>query len=280
TFKLLTAATALEQGITPERAYCCNGNIKVGENIFNCHKLSGHGEINMHTALKKSCNTYFISLGIKVGGQNLLFKAKRLGFGSPFFLAPDIATGSGNLPTEEDLLSDAATANFAFGQGALTATPVQIACLISAMANGGNAVTPRLIEGTTTDGAAFSSHTARYSPQNIFLPSAAENVRRMMIEVVESGSGVKAKPEKFGAGGKTASAQSGQFVQGAEVVHAWFSGFYPAENPQYSIVVLYEGGDSGGDMACPVFKEICDGIGDYNIPTAVENKISSVDAKN
>lgn len=280
TFKLLTAATALEQGVTWDKTYYCGGNIEVGENIFNCHKLSGHGELDMHEALKKSCNTYFISLGINTGGQNLLFKAKKLGFGSQFLLAPDMITESGNLPTKEDLLSDAATANFAFGQGVLTATPVQIAVLISAMANGGNAVTPRIIEGTTADGVTFLNHTARFSPQNVFLPSAVDKVRRMMVEVVESGSGVKANPENFGAGGKTASAQSGQFVQGAEVVHAWFSGFYPAENPQYSIVVLYEAGDSGGDMACPVFKEICDSIGTYNIPNSTKDKISAVNMEN
>ena len=83
----------------------------------------------------------------------------------------------------------------------------------------------------------------------------------MMISVVEEGSGKKAKPEFLGAGGKTASAQSGQYLPGGEeIVHAWFSGFYPAKYPKYTIVVLCEGEFSGGDKAAPVFKEICDKI--------------------
>ena len=137
---------------------------------------------------------------------------------------------------------------------------MQIACLVSAIANGGGAITPRLVAGSTVDGTSLTSPTAVYSPRPVFLPEAAEQVRRMMVSVVEEGSGKNAKPQRGGAGGKTASAQTGQYLDGEEVVHAWFAGFYPAEEPRYTIVVFCEGGDSGGDRACPVFKEIADGI--------------------
>ena len=83
----------------------------------------------------------------------------------------------------------------------------------------------------------------------------------MMINVVENGSGKQAKPRKGGAGGKTASAQTGRYDESkAEIVHAWFAGFYPAINPHYTIVVFVEGGYSGSETACPVFKKIADGI--------------------
>ena len=83
----------------------------------------------------------------------------------------------------------------------------------------------------------------------------------MMISVVEEGSGVNAKPEKGGAGGKTASAQTGQLDgDGNEIIHAWFVGFYPAEKPRYAIAVFAEGMESGSDFAAPVFKKICDEI--------------------
>ena len=82
-----------------------------------------------------------------------------------------------------------------------------------------------------------------------------------MIDTVEYGSGQKAKPQAGGAGGKTASAQTGIYDEnGKEIVHAWFAGFYPAKEPQYAIVVLAEGMESGGDYAAPVFQEIADGI--------------------
>ena len=264
TFKLLTAATALEEGIKPDFTHTCKGYIKVGSNTFRCHNLSGHGTLNMEEALRKSCNPYFINLSQHINGQSLLYKAKLLGMGEKRELAPDFFTVSGKLPDSSDLFAPEALGNFAFGQGDFTATPIDIAVLISAFANGGKAVIPRLIEGSTKDGVSFFNHTARYEPKDVIFPPSAKAVKEMMVSVVEEGSGKKAKPQRLGAGGKTASAQSGQFKEnGEEIVHAWFSGFYPAENPKFSIVVLCEGAFSGGDTAAPIFKEICDSI--YNL---------------
>ena len=260
TFKLLVAAAALEQGYPPSRSFDCQGAIEVLDQTFHCHNLNGHGVLDMQGALEHCSNPYFISLALELGGAPLLYKAQQLGFGTAFEAAPGFRSYSGTLPTARELLAPAATANFGFGQGALTATPVQIACLVSAIANGGGAITPRLVAGSTVDGTSLTSPTAVYSPRPVFLPEAAEQVRRMMVSVVEEGSGKNAKPQRGGAGGKTASAQTGQYLDGEEVVHAWFAGFYPAEEPRYTIVVFCEGGDSGGDRACPVFKEIADGI--------------------
>ncbi|MFA9380723.1 MAG: penicillin-binding transpeptidase domain-containing protein, partial [Acetanaerobacterium sp.] len=89
----------------------------------------------------------------------------------------------------------------------------------------------------------------------------ADTVKQLMINVVEMGSGTKANPAKGGAGGKTGSAQTGAFDDAdEEIVHAWFAGFFPAEEPRYVVVVLNEGKDSGGDWAAPVFCEIADRI--------------------
>ncbi|MEG2174291.1 MAG: penicillin-binding protein 2 [Oscillospiraceae bacterium] len=260
TMKVLTACSALEQGVPPSRTFCCEGSVEVGNVIFRCHNLSGHNLLDMTGALAHSCNPYFITLALQIGGPTLLFKASQLGFGCAAELAPGMRTQPGTLPTPKELIAPAATANFGFGQGILTATPLQIASLVSAMANGGGAITPRLVEGTTTDGKTFASHTATYAAVPVFAPAAARMVRDMMISVVEQGSGTTATPRHGGAGGKTASAQTGRFVDGVEEVHAWFSGFYPAKNPQYTIVVLVEGGDSGSEAACPVFKAIADGL--------------------
>ncbi|MEG1850033.1 MAG: penicillin-binding transpeptidase domain-containing protein, partial [Oscillospiraceae bacterium] len=178
TFKTLTAAAALEQGYSTKRTFSCEGALEVGDQIFRCHKLAGHGTLNMTQAMEKSCNPYFISLALEVGGQSLLYKALQLGFGSACELAPGLRAMPGTLPTERELIAPAATANFGFGQGALTATPLQIATLISSIANNGGAVTPRLVAGTTTDGVSYASHTASYSPRSVFYPDAAAAVRR------------------------------------------------------------------------------------------------------
>lgn len=260
TFKLLTACCALEAGTGIDRSYNCEGAIEIKDKVFRCHNLAGHGEIEMTEALRRSCNPYFISLALKVGGQTLLYKAQQLGFGTAFEAAPGFSTASGTLPTQNELIAPAAVANFGFGQGVLTATPIQVAALVSAVANGGGAVEPRLVMGSTSDGGRIDNQTAVYSAKSVFLPSAAKSVKEMMISVVNDGSGKNAMPKHGGAGGKTASAQSGQYVDGKETVHAWFSGFYPAEKPKYTIVVLAEGGESGSDAACPVFAEIADGL--------------------
>ena len=84
-----------------------------------------------------------------------------------------------------------------------------------------------------------------------------------MREVVKSGTGMSAMPETGGAGGKTATAETGWTRNGKKVNHAWFAGFYPGENPEYAIVVLAENGVSGSQSAAPVFKEIANGLAGY-----------------
>lgn len=260
TWKLLIAAAAIESGIPVSRTYDCEHTITVEDIDFHCHWEYGHGVIDMPAALRVSCNPYFIDLGIAVGPDRILETAKNLGFGSPFELAPELYTSSGKLPKREELRSNAALASFSFGQGKLMATPVHMAALVSAFANGGYAVTPSLVRGTYDESGNFLPYTV-YEKNRAMSETTAAKIREMMISVVEEGSGSLAKPETGSAGGKTASAQTGQFdPDGNETVHAWFVGFYPAEKPEYAIAVFAEGMESGGDFAAPVFKDICDGI--------------------
>ena len=260
TFKLVTAAAALEAGVSTGRTYDCKSSIEVEERIFKCHWEYGHGEIDMPAALRVSCNPYFIDLAMDIGGARILEMAKNLGFGSAAEFGPGFAPSAGKLPTEEEVSYKTSLSSFAFGQGKLMATPVQMAALAAAIANGGCAVTPSLVLGFYDEEGNFSE-TPRYESNRAMSEKTAALLREMMIGVVENGSGEAAKPETGGAGGKTASAQTGQFREdGSEIVHAWFVGFYPAENPKYAVAVLAEGMDSGGDFAAPIFKEICDGI--------------------
>ena len=130
--------------------------------------------------------------------------------------------------------------------------------MVSAVANGGMAVTPKLVLGTTADG-----QTVDYQQQpaavRVFSEQTAAILREDMIGVVEEGSAPLAKPKEGGAGGKTASAQTGQYdEEGEEIVHAWFSGFFPAQQPKYAVVILIEGGEFGGQVASPLFQQIAD----------------------
>lgn len=257
-FKLSVAAAALEEGISPSFSVDCVGGTTVAGRIFYCHNRAGHRETDLKRAIEQSCNPYFIKLGQETGAEQLLGMAKALGFGQETQLADGVIAQAGNLPTLGELSSPHELANFSFGQGKLTATPVQIAAMVSAVANGGMAVTPHLVMGTTEDGQTVQEKESP-APVRVFSQQTAAFLQEAMIGVVEEGSAPLAQPKQGGAGGKTASAQTGLYAEeGEEIVHAWFVGFFPAQSPQYAAVILIEGGEYGGQVASPLFAQLVD----------------------
>ena len=263
-FKTVIAAAALESGFSPNRTFDCQGLIDVGGQVFRCNNLAGHGVVDMRRAMQVSCNPYFISLGLQLDPGFLLAFSRHMGMDAALELAPGLFTQRGNLPSAAELSSPAALGNFSFGQGSSLATPLQMAQMMAVFAGPGTLVTPRLIEGVTEDARTLSQRGPRFAGREVVSAQTADTVRRMMVDVVEVGSGGLAAPLYGGAGGKTSSAQTWQFVEEdgerREVVHAWFVGFYPAENPRYSIAVFVEDGLSGETTAAPIFKQIADGI--------------------
>ncbi len=262
TFKLVVAATALENGISAQHRYTCTGMENVGGQIFYCNNLSGHGSITMEEAVEHSCNTYFIHLMEELGPDLILHMAESMGFGTSESIAAGISISSGNLPTRTELNTPAEAANLSFGQGKLLATPLQIAKMLSVIVNGGHSVTPRLVEGTVGENGLPDQTEPRYASNPILKTRTAALLRQFLVKVVEEGSGSRAKPAVGGAGGKTGSAQTGLYEEDGETekVHAWFAGFYPAQEPEYVIVVFVEDGESGALKAAPVFRQIADGL--------------------
>lgn len=262
TFKICTSAAALENGFNYSKNYVCTGSIDIDGQVFHCHNRSGHGEVDMERATKVSCNPYFINTAMSIPKYDIAAMASKMGFGRENeLLNGKIKGAAGSLPDMDDLNNPADLANFSFGQGKLTATPIQIAQMISSVANGGKSVTARLMMGFTDNAEDITDKVEENETNTIMSEKTAQIIRNNMIATVESGSGTKAIPLYGKAGGKTASAQTGIFDEnGKEKVQAWFAGFYPAQSPQYAIVVLNEEMDSGGDYAAPVFKDICDGL--------------------
>lgn len=269
-FKPIVAAAALEKGISADQRFTCDVTVDVNGIGFNCHNKSGHGEINMNTAMMRSCNPYFINLALKTGGDNIYETAVKLGLGRSIELAERMKSASGSLPEMSSLKNNAVLANFAFGQGELTATPLQIAAAISVFANGGYYIAPTLIEGVSNnEGTAIEFYGDEPAPYTVISPVTAEIVKQFLVNTVNLGSGISALPIMGGAGGKTGSAQTGVYDEkGVETVHAWFAGFFPAETPKYTVVVINEGMNSGGDYAAPVFREIADRINNLEITRA------------
>ena len=254
-FKPIIAMAAMEAGFDPNTVFDCSGGVTVKDTTFKCHKLSGHGEIDLAQAIAQSCNCYFVNLIQTVNEEYLLHFLSLSGFGREVSLAPNYSTTKGNLPTLLQMTSGDIY-NISFGQGKLQANILQITAAISALCNGGEYRQSKLI----TD---IDNYTGQAIAQNSFRlcsSNTANIIKQAMVKVVEEGTGKRAKPEKGRCGGKTATAQTGVFKDGIELTHGWFSGFYEINDRRYIITIFSENGGEGSAVPAAVFKGICDNI--------------------
>lgn len=259
-FKIVTAAAAIENQVFIEEPFVCTGSTTAGGTEFRCYQETAHGEVTMESALEKSCNSYFIQLALAVGKEKLLAQAQKMGLGQVNKLADGLVSASGLLPKAADVDSDAALANLAFGQGNLLVTPLQAAAMISCVANGGYYVQPQLIEGLVANDGTMEKEESHLNKNRVMRQSTADIISQYLIHAMENNYSHIAAPKHAGAGGKTATAQSGWYRENREVLHTWFAGFYPARHPQYAVVVMNEDGKFGASDCCPVFQEIADGL--------------------
>ncbi len=261
-FKLVTALSAFEQGINENFSYSCTGTTEISGQKFKCHDLSGHGKLNMYDAMRESCNTYFIELSKSVKNDIMIDVSKRLGFGRSISLANGITASSGSLQTLDDLFLPAEKANMSFGQGKLTASPVQICAFTASIANEGRLYVPKLVKGISRDGKTIVNEgDEKYV--DAFDRNTAFRLQDLMIEAVDKNKNSNARPSNAHAAGKTSTAQTGRFDEnGEEVCHGWITGYFPLSSPQYAVTVLCEDGGYGNECAAPVFKEIAERITD------------------
>ncbi len=258
-FKLVTACEAINQKMGGYRGEC-TGCIDVSGRNFNCHKLDGHGVQDMKRAMVNSCNTYFINLSRNMSLTDFRETAYNLGFGREIHLCSGITSSGGVLPDTEDLEVPAELANFAFGQGKLAASPLQILQLTCAIGNEGKMPVLRLIKGLSEDGKKVINEK---EPQFAYVMEnrTADLLKQMMEAAIAENDESKAKPMYTSAGAKTSTAQTGKRDEnGNEEYNAWITGFFPADNPEYAVTVLVEDGGYGNDSAAPIFREIADKI--------------------
>jgi penicillin-binding protein 2 len=262
-FKILTAIAGLRsQTIDPDVLVNCPGYYQVGGRKFPCHDGHAHGEINLATAIEKSCNVYFYKQGLDMGVDNIAAEARRHGFGSP--------TGIEVSETRNSLVPDPAwkkerrderwypgdTANFAIGQGDLLVTPLQMAAFTASVARDELTTTPTLIhqEGRLPQHSARSGLTsAQYTAilkgmQAVTVTGTARVLQAPFMKI----PGLR-------IAGKTGTAQK-QTPRGT-VNFAWFICFAPIEDPQIAIAVVVEGDTpgeetAGGRYAVPVARAI------------------------
>ena len=259
-FKPVLAAAALESGQSG-LVYNCPGCLTVDGQVFRCAGGIPHGEVNLAAALEKSCNGYFIRLGQELGAERVRAMAERLGFGKALELTETYRTSAGKLPDAEHLTSSGQYANFCFGQGELLATPLQIAGMMNAIASDGNFRMPQILD-CILDETTGEEQTplAHRKAVRAFSQQTAARLRELLAGVVTEGTGHEATPETGTSGGKTGTAQTGQFAEGTELKNYWFAGFYPAEAPRWTIVVLQDSQTDPVLSSAAVFARVCDAL--------------------
>lgn len=240
-FKVVLAAAAYESGLD-WYTHDCTGEVEIAGQTYRCALGRAHGVVNLRGALEQSCNTYFIELGRLLGAQRIRKMAETLGFGTATQLAPGLQGASGTLPDAAALENPGELATFSFGQGALTVTPLQITAMMNTVANGGVYRTPAFVQGIVDADGTLTGQTRAADTRTVFDAATARVLRSMLASVVSEGIGSEAQPKTGTAGGKTGTAQTGQYDEnGEELLNYWFSGFYPADDPRYTITVLQDG---------------------------------------
>ncbi len=258
-FKLVVSAGAIESGYG-DFEYCCKGTVEIGNKNFKCSNISGHGTVDMEQALAYSCNCYFIELSKNVGYKNILEKAKLLGFGRAVELGENFRTGKGHLPDENELSLPAGLANFSFGQGSLMANPVQVAGMISCIANDGVYIKPSIVRCTVNSRLEKTGDYSNCYKYEAMDKSTAEFLKKSMEAVMKYGTGKSVSSQIVSMAGKSGTAETGICINGRKIKRGWFAGYFPADDPEYVCVILSEDADSGTASAGPCFKFIAERI--------------------
>lgn len=265
-FKLVTALAALEKGaITPETKFSCNGTFSLGSHIFHDWKKGGHGTLNLQQGIANSCNIYFYNTALKTGVEEIARVARELGLGTP----PGMGLGDearGVIPSPEARQRGNGgwypgnTVMAGIGQGMVTATPMQVLVMVSAIANGGTIYRPWVVRRVET---LDRESIEEYGPELVrkvnIDPDHLAIVRQGMQAVVSEGTGGRARIPGLAVAGKTGTAQvirRGGTLKRAHRDHAWFVAFAPMEDPQIAVVVLVEHAGFGGAVAAPIAKNV------------------------
>lgn len=252
-FKTVVAACALENNVNIK--YNCTGKIKVGDTEFSCQNNHIHSNQTLKQALANSCNCYFVNLANTLGSNKLLETCDKLGFNDDTVLFDGWNIVNSYLPTKTDLLSKGELSLFGFGQGKLTASPLQIASVLCTIANDGYFSQSKLVLSNINN-ENVQSDIIYPSKQKVLKTNTCKKLIEYMRYVVTDGTAHIMMSGDKKTAGKTATAQTGQYYDGIEKLNTWFVGLYPYDKPQYAIVIMTEQGTSGAEDCCPIFSTI------------------------
>ena len=253
-FKTVVASAALEKDETLYNfEYDCTGSVEIGDKIFRCHNLSGHGKQTMKEAYANSCNTYFYALAKETGYEEICYTARRMGIGEET-AAFGLAVKEADFPKEDENHTDAYLANMAIGQGDMLLSPFDV-MKITLCAVSGEKAEFSLVKKIIYPSESVEIENKK-EKKRVLCDETVEKLAEMMRFCVTDGTGFEAYDGKISTSGKTATAQSGQYKDGKEVLHRWFAGFFPSENPIFAVVVFCDGHGENNAPPSKIFLEI------------------------
>jgi penicillin-binding protein 2 len=279
TFKIVSAAAGLQEGvITPQTTFFCSGEITFGRRHYKCWaiKKGGHGETALLKAIRESCDVYFYKVGMRLGVDRLARYAHAFGLGRLTGIPLSHEAG-GLVPTSKwkkrrfgEPWQDGETLSVVIGQGFNLTTPLQLARMVSVIANRGRLVTPTLVQSVSRpDGSEAVPEPPGLSSRVPVDPRYLALIHKGMVEVVNQPGGTArlVKLPGITVAGKTGTAQvvnlkfEKSFGKGDKVPwkyrsHALFVGYAPAEDPTIAVAVVVEHGGHGGSDAGPVAKKV------------------------
>jgi penicillin-binding protein 2 len=270
-FKTIVGLAALEHGISehkivqvrPHPVYPHRGAYYLNRGYIN--DTAPHGEYDLRRAIVRSSNTYFIEMGQQPGVfERVIELGRRLHLGERIGL-PLMQEAAGNFPRfgQEKNWNVRFKANICIGQGEMDVTPLQMAVMTAALANGGNVLLPRLVDRLETNDPLHPT-TTRVFPRGQVRNQLGVSPRNMKIlteamvaeteDTADGATGQYARVEGLRICGKTGTAERTE--RGQKRNTTWFISFAPYERPQFAVVVMVEDGDSGGRTCAPIAREV------------------------
>jgi len=261
TFKLVTAAAALSSGrFRPSTLIPGPGTLKLPQTTATLPNHGNHscatapgGKTTVEHALEVSCNTAFGYLGLHLGGAALRTQADKFGFDMPMQvplrISPSVVPSGMNPPQ---------SAQSAIGQFDVRVSPLQMAMVSAAIAHNGTLMAPYLVADSRSADLTILDKAAPRQLSQAVTPDVADQLRTMMLAVVEHGTGKHAKIPGVAVAGKTGTAEHGR----GRAPHAWFTAFAPAADPRVAVAVVVEDGGKAGQegfgatIAAPIAREV------------------------
>lgn len=265
TFKILTAAAALDSGVTtPEDGFYCSGKIKVDGDTIKCWG-SPHKAETMAQALQNSCNPVFVELALRMGDQRFYQYLHAFGLGSKTNI--DLQGEESGILIPVNSVKNVDLARIGFGQS-VAVTPIQMLTAACSVLNGGRLMRPYLLkEAVSPDGTVLY----RTSPKVVSTPISEETsltMRKLLEDVVAVGGAKNARIPGYRIGGKTGTAQvykDGRIVRNVHI--GSFLGFAPADDPRIALLVIVDEADTpvdyGGTTAAPFARQILEDVLPY-----------------